>query len=101
MTIIERYKAEKAAHPDELVLLRLGDFYEAFEDDAVKLAAFLDRGTKHMPSGRKYRNSLTKRNGVLMAGVPAHAIDKYVADLTLAGHRVFLSEENSGLGRPQ
>jgi len=65
---------------DVLLLFRLGDFYEMFFDDAKRAADILNL-------------TLTKRNGIPMAGVPHHAVQGYVARLVRAGCRIALAEQ--------
>lgn len=65
---------------DALVFFRLGDFYEAFENDAVIVAKELDL-------------VLTKRQETPMAGVPAHQCDTYVDRLVGRGFRVAIAEQ--------
>ena len=79
----QQYRDAKALCPDALLLFRVGDFYEAFHDDA-KVAA------------RVLGLTLTTRcrdNPVPMVGVPYHYIHRYVADLVAAGHRVAVCEQ--------
>lgn len=80
-----QYHALKARNPDALLLFRMGDFYEAFFDDAVTLA-------------RVAEVTLTSRNkgepdAIPMAGVPHHAAAVYVQRLTDAGLRVAIAEQ--------
>lgn len=70
---VRDYAAVKLEHPDDLVLYRVGDFYEMFGEDAERAAAALDL-------------SLTSRNipdmgRVSMCGIPAHNLDFYVQQL--------------------
>lgn len=69
---------EKAG--DALLLFRLGDFYEAFHDDAILIAKELDL-------------TLTKRQDVPMAGVPFHASEGYIEKLVSRGFRVAIAEQ--------
>ena len=81
MTPMQRqYRALKEKYPNEVVLIRLGDFYEAFWEDAEKLS-------------KDARVTLTKRQDVPMAGVPYHSVDSYVAKMEAAGHKVKLVED--------
>ncbi len=69
--MMQQYLSIKAQHPDVLMFYRMGDFYELFFDDARRAAKLLDI-------------TLTKRgvsNGepIPMAGVPYHAVDRYLA----------------------
>ena len=63
-----------------LLLFRLGDFYEAFEEDAIILSKELDI-------------VLTKRQETPMAGIPAHACDNYLDRLLAKGYRVAIAEQ--------
>ena len=65
---------------DAVLLFRLGDFYEAFYDDAVILAKELEL-------------TLTKRQEVPMAGVPFHAAEGYIDKLVSKGFRVAIAEQ--------
>lgn len=77
----EQYLNIKRTLPkDAVVLTRLGDFYEAFGDDAVKLS-------------KGVNIALTKRGELKMSGVPYHAADKYVGQMLEAGHKVALIED--------
>ncbi len=86
MTPVRRqYLKIKNAYPDALVLFRLGDFYETFDADA------------HLAS-RELEITLTARSmgkglKVPMAGVPAHALESYLARLIKKGHRVAICEQ--------
>ncbi len=63
-----------------LLLFRLGDFYEAFYDDAILLSKELDL-------------TLTKRQDIPMAGIPFHTSDTYVDRLVGKGYRVAIAEQ--------
>lgn len=65
---------------DALLLFRLGDFYEAFEQDAEVISKVLDL-------------VLTKRQEVPMAGMPAHASEGYIDKLVAKGYRVAIAEQ--------
>jgi DNA mismatch repair protein MutS len=85
----QQYLDLKAQHPHAILLFRLGDFYEAFDDDAEVVARELDivltgRGTK---------------NRVPMAGVPHHAVDSYVAKLVERGYHVVIAEQMEPPGK--
>lgn len=66
--------------PDALLFFRLGDFYEAFFEDAIKLSKELDI-------------TLTKRQDVPMAGVPVHTAEGYIDRLIGKGYRVAIAEQ--------
>ena len=68
---MQQYLRIKAEHPDILLFYRMGDFYELFYGDADKGSRLLDI-------------TLTSRGQsagapVKMAGVPAHAVEQYLA----------------------
>ena len=88
MTPIRRqYLKIKEAYRDSIVLFRMGDFYETFDDDARLVASELDITL----TGR----SLGKNLRVPMAGVPAHSVDSYLARLVKKGHQVAICEQLS------
>ncbi|HWO94586.1 MAG TPA: DNA mismatch repair protein MutS, partial [Dehalococcoidia bacterium] len=83
--IRRQYLEVKARHPDAIVLFRLGDFYEAFDDDAHICARELDLTLTSKPMGKGLR--------VPLAGIPHHALDGYVSRLVARGHRVAICEQ--------
>jgi len=83
--LMRQYDEVKREYSDAIVLFRMGDFYETFNDDAVTTAKVLGI-------------VLTKRsNGaatdVPLAGFPYHAIDNYLHKLVNAGHCVAICEQ--------
>lgn len=70
----------KNAAPDTLVLFRLGDFYEAFYEDAVILSKELDL-------------TLTKRQNIPMSGIPSHTLEGYVDKLISRNYKVAIAEQ--------
>ena len=83
----------KQAYPDSLVLFRLGDFYEAFNEDAARLAEVCDVTLTSRP--------VKKGERAPMAGVPYHAVDGYIAQLVRRGIKVALVEQSGGDGAPE
>ncbi|MCC6384776.1 MAG: DNA mismatch repair protein MutS [Bacteroidia bacterium] len=82
---MKQYKSIKAQYPDALLLFRVGDFYELFNEDAVKASSILGI-------------VLTKRaNGAAtemdLAGFPYHALDVYLPKLVRAGQRVAICDQ--------
>ena len=80
-----QYLGLKAAHPNTLLFYRMGDFYEMFYADAEKAARLLDI-------------TLTQRGQsagepVVMAGVPFHAMEGYLAKLIRHGESVAICEQ--------
>ncbi len=82
---MRQYLDVKDAHPDAIVLFRLGDFYEMFFEDAVVGAQLLGLTLTTRDKG--------KEDAVPMCGVPHHAARGYIAKLTELGHRVVLVEQ--------
>ncbi|RLC67970.1 MAG: DNA mismatch repair protein MutS, partial [Chloroflexi bacterium] len=80
-----QYLEIKARHPDAIVFFRLGDFYEAFDEDAKTVAHELDIVLTSRPVAKNQR--------VPMAGVPHHAIEGYIARLIEKGYRVAIAEQ--------
>jgi DNA mismatch repair protein MutS len=83
--LMAQYRKVKNRYPDAIVLFRMGDFYETFEEDAKIASAVLSL-------------TLTKRaNGaaaeVPLAGFPHHAINQYLPKLVKAGYRVAVCEQ--------
>jgi len=80
-----QYLQIKRRFPDTILLFRLGDFYETFDDDAKIASATLDI----VLTGREMGKGLR----VPMAGIPHHAADGYIARLIAAGHKVAVCEQ--------
>ena len=82
----QTYLTLKKQYPDTILLLRLGDFYEAFDEDARVVAEVCDV----VLTSRMVRDKDQAR--VAMAGGPHFSVEKYVARLIEAGHKVGLCE---------
>src|SRR5262245_51126405 len=80
-----QYLASKRAHPDCLLFYRMGDFYELFFEDAVKAAKALDIALT--------RRGQHSGQDIPMCGVPAHAMDGYLAKLIRNGFKVAVCEQ--------
>ncbi len=82
--LVEQYQRIKKNYPEEILLFRLGDFYEMFNDDAVRASQTLSI-------------TLTKRqSGEIkfpMAGFPHHSADTYINRLLKAGYKVAICEQ--------
>ncbi|MCH7736502.1 MAG: DNA mismatch repair protein MutS [Chloroflexi bacterium] len=88
MTPIRRqYLKIKGEHPDAILLFRMGDFYETFDDDAVLAAKELEITLTSRSMGKGLR--------VPLAGVPVHALDTYLTRLIKKGHKVAICEQVS------
>ncbi len=78
---MKQYYRFKRQHPDCLLLFRIGDFYEMFDDDAVA-------------ASRAIGLTLTQRTeGVPMAGLPFHQLETYLRRFMDAGFRVAVGEQ--------
>ncbi len=82
---MRQYSQIKAKYPDTILLFRMGDFFETFEQDAITASKVLGI-------------TLTKRaNGaaadVPLAGFPHHALDNYLPKLVKAGYKVAVCEQ--------
>ena len=84
--MMKQFFSMKAQHPDAMLLLRCGDFYETYGEDAVE-------------SARVLGITLTRRNNgglsgsIEMAGFPHHALDTYLPKLIRAGKRVAICDQ--------
>ncbi|MGH9944161.1 MAG: DNA mismatch repair protein MutS [Pyrinomonadaceae bacterium] len=81
----KQYLDIKRRHSDAILLFRIGDFYEAFDDDARVLARELGIVLTSKPMGRSFR--------VPLAGIPHHSLERHLATLIGRGHRVAICEQ--------
>ncbi len=78
---MQQFYRFKRQHPDCVLLFRIGDFYETFDDDAVTLSKVLGL-------------TLTRRTeGLPMAGVPFHQLEVYLRRALAAGLRVAVADQ--------
>ena len=80
----QQYLALKSQHPDCILLFRVGDFYETFDDDAKIFAKVCDVVLTSRPVGNEQR--------VPLAGVPYHSVDGYIQKLIEADYKVAIAE---------
>jgi DNA mismatch repair protein MutS len=83
--MLQQYFRAKEAHPGVLMAMRVGDFYEFYGEDAETAARVLEITLTGREDGKNGRIS--------MAGVPFHSVEKYLAQLVKAGHRVALCDQ--------
>ena len=81
----KQYLDVKRRYPDAILLFRMGDFYETFDEDAQILA-------------RDVEIVLTQRDMgegevVPLAGIPYHALEGYLGRLIRKGHKVAICEQ--------
>ena len=91
--MMQQYLSMKDEHRDQILMFRLGDFYEMFFDDAVT-------------ASRELELTLTGRDCGLpdrapMCGVPYHIVENYIARLVKKGYKVAICEqmENPALAK--
>ena len=83
--MMQQWLRIKADHPDTLLFYRMGDFYELFFDDARRANRLLDitLTTRGQSGGEP----------VVMAGVPVHSVENYLAKLIKLGEPVAICEQ--------
>ncbi len=83
----KQYLDIKSNHKDEILLFRMGDFYETFDDDARLVSQELEIAltSKEMGKGVK----------VPLAGIPFHSLATYIPKLIDRGHNVAICEQVS------
>jgi DNA mismatch repair protein MutS len=86
----QQYLRLKAQHPDAVLLYRMGDFYEMFDDDAHVASRVLGITLTSREFGRGGR--------VPMAGIPHHALNGYLRRFLRAGYRLAICEQLSEPG---
>ena len=82
-----QYQDIKARNDDCILMFRLGDFYEMFNDDAVLAARELDLTLTSRD------RSKPKEEQTPMCGVPYHSVDSYIARLVQKGYKVAVCEQ--------
>jgi DNA mismatch repair protein MutS len=83
--MLEQYFGMKTKHPEAILLSRVGDFYEAYGEDAETVARALQIALTSKEAGGGKR--------VAMAGVPHHALSGYLAKLVRQRFVVALAEQ--------
>ena len=82
-----QYLRIKQEHQGEVLLFRMGDFYETFDDDARVLSRELEIALTSREFGSGQR--------VPLAGIPYHALEGYLARLIKKGYKVAICEQTS------
>ena len=87
---MKQFNELKAKHPESILLFRIGDFYEAYDEDAVKAGEILG-----ITVTRKFNSKDKGSDGhaLKMAGFPYHALDTYLPKLIRAGVRVAICDQ--------
>ncbi len=81
---MQQYQDVKRAHPDCLVMLRMGDFYEMFYEDAIAASRELEITLTARGQGEKRAP---------LAGVPYHALEPYLSKLVKKGYKIAIVEQ--------
>jgi len=81
----QQYLEVKREYPNSILVARLGDFYETFDEDAETTARELDIVLTSRPVGKGVRAPL--------AGIPYHAVENYLAKLVEKGYHVAICEQ--------
>ena len=80
-----QYAKVKESYPDTVLLFRVGDFFETFDEDAKTASKVLGITLTRRANGAA--------GDVPLAGFPHHAIDTYLPKLVRAGYRVAVCEQ--------
>jgi len=83
--MMKQYFAIKENHKDHILFYRLGDFYEMFFDDALKVSKELELTLTGRDCGLDHRAP--------MCGVPHHACETYISKLIKRGYKVAICEQ--------
>ena len=85
--MMQHYLSMKEKYKDCVLFYRLGDFYEMFFEDAVKVSGLLDLTLTGRDCGLEERAP--------MCGIPFHAADTYIAKLVALGEKVAICDQLS------
>ncbi len=81
---MRQYQDAKKENPDCIILLRMGDFYELFYEDAITASRELEITLTARGKGEKRAP---------LAGVPYHALETYLTRLVKKGYKVAIVEQ--------
>lgn len=82
--MLKRHQEMKQKYPDAIILLRVGDFYETYSDDAISVSNICGTTLTRRAIGKSASTELT--------GFPHHALDLYLPRIVRAGLRVAIFE---------
>jgi len=83
--LIKQYFEMKSKHPDAVLLFRVGDFYEAYGQDAIEVVDILSIAMTRKSNGAS--------GPIEMCGFPHHALDNFLPKLVRAGRRVAICDQ--------
>ncbi len=81
---MKQYRDAKREHPDCIIMLRMGDFYELFYEDAITASKELEITLTSRGKGEKTAP---------LAGVPYHALEPYLGKFIKKGYKVAIVEQ--------
>ncbi len=81
---MKQFMEVKEEYPDAIVLFRMGDFYECFYEDAIAVSKILQITLTSRGKGESQAP---------LAGIPYHALDKYLKKLVDSGRKIALCEQ--------
>ncbi len=84
--MLRHYVELKRNHPERVLLYRLGDFFECFFEDAIRLSQLLELTLTAKEGGKSVGR-------VPMAGIPHHAAERYCGELVRRGLSVALCDQ--------
>lgn len=87
-TIIEQFINLKEEYPDAILLIRCGDFYETYMDDATTAANILG-----ITMTRSSKQKEDDGSGLRMSGFPYFRLQEYMQKLIRAGHRIAICDQ--------
>ena len=82
-----QYLQFKAKYADSLLLFRMGDFYECFDEDARTLSKLLDVALTSRDVGGGQKSAL--------AGIPYHSLDTHIGRLVASGLKIAIAEQTT------
>ena len=83
---LRHYVELKIENPDRVLLYRLGDFFECFFEDAIKISELLELTLTSKEGGKKIGR-------IPMAGIPHHASDRYCTQLIKKGLSIAICDQ--------
>tara|TARA_Y100001968_G_scaffold317205_1_gene345941 strand:- start:210 stop:2984 length:2775 start_codon:yes stop_codon:yes gene_type:complete len=83
---LRHYVELKLSDPQKVLLYRLGDFFECFFEDAIKVSKLLEITLTSKEGGKKIGR-------IPMAGVPHHACDRYCSELIKKGLSIAICDQ--------
>lgn len=77
--MMKQFQELKVKHPGATLLFRCGDFFETYQEDAEAIA-------------NRLGITLTKKDGIKMAGFPHYVLDEYLPKLIRYGMRIVICD---------